>query len=262
MGQWAVARRRKRSPVLGDFAGGVEFAHGVPPTAAQEHRARHGDAVEQPGGRAESAKRDRQGKRAPRARALVVDERVAANRQPQVRATGEGSQMAASVPGAYRLSELRKAKSFRRGPTVRRGCARPNGPGWPAERHARGDRWPGVRHAAVSSVEPSSTTMTSMSFAATEIPNVVAEDTGMEVLAGYWTLENPAANRLKPRFRDHLDLLPRRGPGGSAVRLWFAGPGAAAVCARALAMAVGRKRGPVVGGNDDGDGRHSLSAGR
>ena len=30
---------------------------------------------------------------------------------------------------------------------------------------------------------------------------------GMEALAGYWALENPVADRLKPRFRDHLDLL-------------------------------------------------------
>ena len=30
---------------------------------------------------------------------------------------------------------------------------------------------------------------------------------GMEALAGYWALENPVADRLKPRFRVHLDLL-------------------------------------------------------
>ncbi len=30
---------------------------------------------------------------------------------------------------------------------------------------------------------------------------------GMEALADCWALENPVADRLKPRFRDHLDLL-------------------------------------------------------
>ena len=29
----------------------------------------------------------------------------------------------------------------------------------------------------------------------------------MEALAGYWALENPVADRLKPRFRDHLEFL-------------------------------------------------------
>ena len=30
---------------------------------------------------------------------------------------------------------------------------------------------------------------------------------GMEALAGYWALENPVADRLRPRFQNHLDLL-------------------------------------------------------
>ena len=30
---------------------------------------------------------------------------------------------------------------------------------------------------------------------------------GMEALAGYWALENPVADRLKPRFRVHLEFL-------------------------------------------------------
>ena len=30
---------------------------------------------------------------------------------------------------------------------------------------------------------------------------------GMEALAGYWALENPVADRLQPRFRDHLEFL-------------------------------------------------------
>ena len=30
---------------------------------------------------------------------------------------------------------------------------------------------------------------------------------GMEALAGYWALESPVADRLRPRFRVHLEFL-------------------------------------------------------
>ena len=41
---------------------------------------------------------------------------------------------------------------------------------------------------------------------------------GMEALAGYWALENPVADRLKPRLRVHLDLLAIRAIRGGG---WF-----------------------------------------
>ena len=56
---------------------------------------------------------------------------------------------------------------------------------------------------------------------------------GMEALAGYWALENPVADRLKPRFRVHLDL-----PYVQAQRMAWPAPGAVS--------AWGRRRMPKI----------------
>ena len=55
---------------------------------------------------------------------------------------------------------------------------------------------------------------------------------GMEALAGYWALENPVADRLKPRFRVHLEFL---------LRIWGAGP-PWAIMARSVMQASGLYR--------------------
>ena len=43
---------------------------------------------------------------------------------------------------------------------------------------------------------------------------------GMKALAGYWALENPVADRLKPRFRVHLEFLTYGNTYGDTSALW------------------------------------------
>ncbi|MFZ1630299.1 MAG: hypothetical protein WAV70_15375, partial [Anaerolineae bacterium] len=43
---------------------------------------------------------------------------------------------------------------------------------------------------------------------------------GMKALAGYWALENPVADRLKPRFRVHLEFLTYGNTCGDTSALW------------------------------------------